>query len=542
MVDDSHNAPFDKTKFDEVLEALVGLKDNEGNPFDDIFEELPSKRYFPDYYQIIQKPICYKMMRNKAKTGKYLSMGDFYDDIRLMVSNAQTYNMPGSLVYECSVLIANTANSLESKDGTLNEEENEEMESSINEEHKPGTNEIDVPKVIQNILDALHEEKDEQGRFLIDIFIDLPSKRLYPDYYEIIKSPMTIKMLEKRFKKGEYTTLESFVKDLNQMFINAKTYNAPGSFVYEDAEKLSQLSSSLISSFSEQPKEHSPATSKHEPEETPASPTPSVSASTSRERSTSVAPSFITSDQAATPDVLKSEEAHVESFSKESEKDQTPIPEDVPSPMETLSQANYGAFALIKSFPSTPVPDFLNFSHKSVMGRSTFNMPNFPEPKFFEDIPNTERCILSAFICSPPQLPLPNPLRMYLPCPSLNSTEVSVITLAPQHSFLNIVINLNPALALKSYTIITLLNGKRLGAGVSTPPSTLYALEGIKHTEEPIRTVYEAKLSVGLNCLEFVLGSTEPVEPPSIEPGLPASAYSRTVERERFVLMAYVQP
>ena len=46
-----------------------------------------------------------------------------------------------------------------------------------------------------------------------------------PDYYDIIKQPMDLEQIQKKLNSGTYKTSESFKRDLQKIFENARTYN-----------------------------------------------------------------------------------------------------------------------------------------------------------------------------------------------------------------------------------------------------------------------------------------------------------------------------
>ncbi|KAJ2900524.1 hypothetical protein GGI21_004754, partial [Coemansia aciculifera] len=72
----------------------------DGEPLCLAFNKLPSKKEYPDYYVEIKKPIALDIMKGKITRGVYKAVSDFVADIDLMCSNAQTYNMPESYIYE----------------------------------------------------------------------------------------------------------------------------------------------------------------------------------------------------------------------------------------------------------------------------------------------------------------------------------------------------------------------------------------------------------------------------------------------------------
>jgi chromatin structure-remodeling complex subunit RSC4 len=76
------------------------------------------------------------------------------------------------------------------------------------------------------------------GRSLSFDFYHLPSKRKYPDYYEIIKNPVALDQIKKRIDGGYYPNLRAVREELETCFRNAKRYNQPESQIFQDAKVL----------------------------------------------------------------------------------------------------------------------------------------------------------------------------------------------------------------------------------------------------------------------------------------------------------------
>ena len=53
--------------------------------------------------------------------------------------------------------------------------------------------------------------------------------------------PISISTIEKKLKRDEYPTVTTIESDLKRMTMNAKSYNDPGSVIYEDAERIRKL-------------------------------------------------------------------------------------------------------------------------------------------------------------------------------------------------------------------------------------------------------------------------------------------------------------
>ncbi|GJE94222.1 Chromatin structure-remodeling complex subunit snf21 [Phanerochaete sordida] len=88
-----------KKAYTECHRAVLAAKDETGRMRCDLFKELPDKKYYPDYYEVIKQPIALSAIRKRITSGYYKSVLDFRDDFRLMFNNARTYNQEGSWVY-----------------------------------------------------------------------------------------------------------------------------------------------------------------------------------------------------------------------------------------------------------------------------------------------------------------------------------------------------------------------------------------------------------------------------------------------------------
>lgn len=66
----------------------------------------------------------------------------------------------------------------------------------------------------------------------------LPSKRQYPDYYQLIKKPSSLDEIKKGLDLGTYQSLEAVKDDLELCFSNAKKYNQKDSTIWLDAKAL----------------------------------------------------------------------------------------------------------------------------------------------------------------------------------------------------------------------------------------------------------------------------------------------------------------
>ncbi|XP_071558224.1 ATP-dependent helicase brm isoform X3 [Temnothorax nylanderi] len=79
------------------------------------------------------------------------------------------------------------------------------------------------------------------GRLLSEPFMKLPSRRELPDYYEIIKKPLTINKLLQKIEEGKYADLDELEKDFMQLCKNAQIYNEEASLIHEDSIVLQSV-------------------------------------------------------------------------------------------------------------------------------------------------------------------------------------------------------------------------------------------------------------------------------------------------------------
>merc|ERR1712155_299915 len=84
-------------------------------------------------------------------------------------------------------------------------------------------------------------DASDPDRMLNTVFQLLPSKRRYPEYFEVITEPMDLKMVAEKIQKNKYKEIAELEKDLQLIFTNARTFNEPGSQIYKDAGILSKV-------------------------------------------------------------------------------------------------------------------------------------------------------------------------------------------------------------------------------------------------------------------------------------------------------------
>lgn len=89
-----------------VTRSIIYFKEKDTKrKLSEIFLEKPCPQTYPDYYQIINKPIGMNDILRKCRAKLYATVNDFRDDWKLLFKNSVTYNGAGSwIVLDAEVL------------------------------------------------------------------------------------------------------------------------------------------------------------------------------------------------------------------------------------------------------------------------------------------------------------------------------------------------------------------------------------------------------------------------------------------------------
>ncbi|XP_023181419.1 protein polybromo-1 isoform X4 [Xiphophorus maculatus] len=264
-----------KEVLEQLLDAVVSYTEPSGRLVSELFQKLPSKMQYPDYYAVIKEPIDLKLIAQKIQLGNYRCVSAMAKDVDLLVKNAKAYNEPGSQVFKdantikkvfaqkksemehgepikSSIRIRNKrsvqgdrlsaitmALQYESDEegilsGTVHYDEGESEAESM-------TSNIDMSNPIFQLYEAVRGARNSQGQLISEPFLQLPSRKDYPDYYQQINQPVCLHQIKNKMKNNEYESVEHIDSDLMLMFENAKRYNVPHSSIYKRALKLQHI-------------------------------------------------------------------------------------------------------------------------------------------------------------------------------------------------------------------------------------------------------------------------------------------------------------
>ncbi|KAL9838830.1 protein polybromo-1 isoform 3-T3 [Geothlypis trichas] len=266
-----------KEILEQLLDAIAVATNPSGRLISELFQKLPSKVQYPDYYAIIKEPIDLKTIAQRIQNGTYKSIHAMAKDIDLLAKNAKTYNEPGSQVFKDANAIkkifnmkkaeiehselAKSSLRMSNKRSAQGDrlsaitmalqygsESDEDAALAAAARYEEGESEaesitsfMDTSNPLYQLYDTVRSCRNNQGQLISEPFFHLPSKKKYPDYYQQIKTPISLQQIRTKLKNHEYETLDQLEADLNLMFENAKRYNVPNSAIYKRVLKMQQV-------------------------------------------------------------------------------------------------------------------------------------------------------------------------------------------------------------------------------------------------------------------------------------------------------------
>ncbi|CAO3672922.1 unnamed protein product [Rhizopus stolonifer] len=184
----------------------------------------------PDYFDVIKHPMDLSTV--KAKLNSYNSKEEFISDLKLMFENCYTYNNQTDPVCEQARVLEKVLN------------------KQINKLRAPPQVKRPAAKVLsslpeneyKNCLSVIKEfKKVKYGEFnwIFAKPVDASAWGAL-DYYDIVKQPMDMTTIEKKFNNSEYTSEDQFYNDYKLMFGNCYIYNPPHNDVHLLGKKFEE--------------------------------------------------------------------------------------------------------------------------------------------------------------------------------------------------------------------------------------------------------------------------------------------------------------
>lgn len=96
----STNPDEEMNWYEELFTAVMTATDGENRPLHTSFQLIPSKKKYPEYYEVIENPIDLKMIATKIQSNEYCSLAELEKDLLLMAKNACLFNEAWSQIYK----------------------------------------------------------------------------------------------------------------------------------------------------------------------------------------------------------------------------------------------------------------------------------------------------------------------------------------------------------------------------------------------------------------------------------------------------------
>lgn len=223
------------------------------------------------------------MIQKKLKKGEYANITELSTDLYQMLDNAKKANTSSSKTYKDAIKMQKILNQKLVDDG-LDDDDTEDTDSS-NMYNSPATGAEKKKKgrprihplpseqsiiptttpsgtkyyrfpnnpILKKKLMAIHKYLRDytlENRQPMEPFLEKPSKKLYPDYYQIIQHPIDMNTIEKNIENDRYGTVDDIVGDYRLMFSNCRKYNEENSMIYDDANRLEKVLNNKLKELS----------------------------------------------------------------------------------------------------------------------------------------------------------------------------------------------------------------------------------------------------------------------------------------------------
>ncbi|KIK70664.1 hypothetical protein GYMLUDRAFT_973634 [Collybiopsis luxurians FD-317 M1] len=206
---------------DKAMRLWQTVKDavKDGRSLSLQFHKQPDRELWAHYYTVIRNPIALDDIKKKIKSRQYSDLESVRQDFELCFSNAMEYNIPESQIHHDAKDLLKLANKTYRK--LMHSDQGDKPPS--------------MKRLLNSRIQKLMKRADDSGRILSTMFLELPSKKLYPDYYKLIKQPRCLEAIQKQVKRKEYSSSAEFAADVELVFSNAMEYNLEHSPIWEDA-------------------------------------------------------------------------------------------------------------------------------------------------------------------------------------------------------------------------------------------------------------------------------------------------------------------
>lgn len=215
----------------QLYDSIRSFKKEDGTALCDSFIRAPKRRQEPSYYEVVTNPIDLLKVQQKLKTDSYEDIEELTTDFELLVNNAKAFYKPYSVEYQDAMSLwevfkTNKMKLLES----VHEDSAASVAAGVGVDIKPRTVQrvvgraprksatMDDDQVSENSSENADFDQYEDlftsvmtavdpldNRLLHNMFQLLPSRKHYPEYYDVIEHPIDLKCIANKIQTSAYT-------------------------------------------------------------------------------------------------------------------------------------------------------------------------------------------------------------------------------------------------------------------------------------------------------------------------------------------------
>jgi protein polybromo-1 len=168
------------------------------------FKQLPSRLEYPDYYNVIKKPLDINKIHAKLTNQIYHSCEDLCLDFAQIFENACLYNEPGSQIYKDALKLQKV---LYQKRAEIDPAHESLDQIALLSNY--------VQEIFENLFNAIINYVDADGRRVCDSFLEIFNTDMSDLNYKI---PLTFDLISYKLGKRFYKCLDQYQTELFELF------------------------------------------------------------------------------------------------------------------------------------------------------------------------------------------------------------------------------------------------------------------------------------------------------------------------------------
>ncbi|XP_058793259.1 transcription initiation factor TFIID subunit 1-like [Phymastichus coffea] len=220
--------------------------------FEDILKNLRTQEFapfltpvnsklVPDYHRIVTQPIDLQTINDNLRQKKYQCRKELLADMNQIKLNSALYNGPEHpLTHTAQRMLELFAKLVAEKDEKIIR-----LEKAINplldDNHQVAFTYI-LTSMIENTIKIMPEATQ---------FLKPVNKKIYKDYYDIVKNPMDVETIHKKSSAHKYHSRTEIVRDFQQIYENSVMYNGDLSPLTSKADILLKTVTDYLNNISE---------------------------------------------------------------------------------------------------------------------------------------------------------------------------------------------------------------------------------------------------------------------------------------------------